>query len=395
MTPSRLLLTLLLVLNGLPGRAEVMLGVTSPAVRFSPGVWAGDAGRGGAKSRTTWNSGAWCVWRWTTAAAHPSATLRLANPTPGSAVSYFLDGTLTDAVPVPASGGIAIQGLTAPGPHTLRVFTRHSRQEARWAGGNAFTVSGLTLDDGAAPLTLPPRRPWILIVGDSITEGIGAGEGTGAGDGDSALADYSFLVGRGLEAAGYDPAVSACGYSGWLRPGDAHGDVPAYFPPSGEARWNKINARVSLLDGRGHLSGWGGMGEEPAAILLNYGVNECLSGTDPAALSVSVTGALTALRRAAPHARLLVLVPPGLADTRVYPAGPRTIAALDSGVAAYRRTHPADKNAVQIDLGAGTAHALASPAYGGGVHPNAAGHAFLAPLVLQAVLRFLPHNRNL
>ena len=150
--------------------------------------------------------------------------LQVTNQTSGSAVSYFLDGALTDNVAVPAHGGIALTGLSGSGRHTLLVYTRNSVQNDRWSGKNAFTVTGLILDEGARPLPAVVARPWALIVGDSITEGIQADNGR-----DSALSDYSFLVGQGLMAAGYDYAVSACGYSGWIRPGDAAGDVPAYF----------------------------------------------------------------------------------------------------------------------------------------------------------------------
>jgi len=380
-------LPLLLVVLLSPARVEVTLGVTSPAARFSPATWAGNAGRGGSVSRTSWNNGAWCEWRWTTPAARPAATLQLTNPTRGSAVSYFLDGALTDNVPVPASGGIPVEGLTGPGPHTLRVYLRNSPQADRWHGANACTVTGLVVDDGAKPLPTLPRQPWVLMVGDSITEGIQADGGR-----DSNLSDYSFLVGEGLKGAGYDTAVSACGYSGWLRPGDAGGDVPGYFlgDPAAQSRWNWIDAKTSLLDTRGHLSGWGGTGEEPAAILLNYGVNECLSRTPPAALSASVTGALTALHRAAPSARLLVLIPPGLADPRIYPNGQTYLAALNAGFNAYHKAHPADTKTVRLDFGPSVARALGSPAYGGGVHPNVAGHAFLAPILLRAMLAHLP-----
>ena len=376
-----LLLLLLTVAAALPARADVTLPVTSPAARFSPATWAGDGG-----SRRTWNNGAWCSWHWTTTSARPTATLLLSNPTMGSAVSYFLDGALTDNVPVPSSGGITISGLSSPGTHTLTVYTRNSRQDDRWHGLNSFAVAGLTLDGGAAPLPAPALRPWVLIVGDSITEGIQADDGA-----DDSLRDYAFLVGQGLNTAGLDYTVSACGYSGWIRPGDARSDVPAYFlAPGGAGRWNKIDADTSLLDPRGHLSAYGEIGQEPAAVLLDYGVNECLSGSDKPAMSASVLGSLLALRRAAPAALLLVLVPPGLADARVYPNGPAYHAALRAAFTAYRAAHPADRRTALVDLGPDVAHALASPAYGGGVHPHAAGHAYLAPLVLQAVLSRLP-----
>lgn len=105
-------LVLALWLCAVGARADVTLSVNSPAVRFSPGNWAGDAGRGGAARRTTWNNGAWCAWSWTAASDTPTATLGITNQTPGSTVSYFLDGALTDDVAVPTQGGIALAGLT-------------------------------------------------------------------------------------------------------------------------------------------------------------------------------------------------------------------------------------------------------------------------------------------
>lgn len=379
---------------GVGAKADVTLGVASPSVRFSPGGWAGDAGRGGSVRRTTWNNGAWCSWDWSTTSANPAATLQISNPTPGSALSYFIDGTLVDNVAVPAGGGIALMGLSGSGRHTLVVYTRSSSQRDRWGGANAFTVTGLTVDDGSNPLPAPKPRPWVYVVGDSITEGIGADNGR-----DSALSDYSFLVGRGLSAAGFDYGVSACGYSGWVRPGDAGGDVPAYYAvkngvySDAASRWDKIDARARLLDGRGHLSAFGGVGQEPSVVLINYATNEALSGASLADMTASVTRCLAALRGAAPNAWLLVLAPPGLSSARIFARGPAAVAALKLGVSAYGTVHPSDKRVMLLDFGPSVANALASPAYGGGVHPNAAGHAALAPLVLQAVLRVLGPGR--
>ena len=383
-----LLLCVFLYGSARRARADVTIGVDSRAARFSPATWSGNQGREGSVSRTTWNNGAWCAFYWSSFSDKPKATLQITNQTRGSFVSYFVDGTLVDAVEVPQRGGIEIKQIVGAGPHTLVVYTRNSPQDDRWQGRNAYTVTGLTVEDGATPGGAPQtRRPWVLMVGDSITEGIQADDGK-----DSNLSDYSFLVGQGLNAAGYDYAVSACGYSGWIRPGDAHADVPAYFyiDDTGYqpalSRWNRIDEQTSLLDTRGHLSGDGSVGDEPAAIVLNYMVNETLSGAYAATAQASVTGALIVLRQAAPNALLLVVVPPGLESKQIYPHAARYLTALSNGVAAYQVTHRTDKRVVLLDLGPDVANALASPAYGGGVHPHAAGHAFVAAQLLPGLL---------
>jgi hypothetical protein len=383
-----------LILAGLAGlclagsaRADVVIGVDSPAARFSPATWSGDSGRGGGIRRTSWNNGAWCSFSWRSASSAPSATLHLTNATPGSAISYFADGTLTDNVAAPADGGITIQGLAGNGEHQLTVYLRNSRQTARWNGANAFTVTGLSVEDGAVPVAAPPLRPYALFIGDSITEGILADDGR-----DSNLRDYSFLVGQGLKQAGYDYAVSACGYSGWLRRGDAQGDVPAYYSvrngvyDDSASRWNRIDAKTSLLDSAGHLSAYGERGQEPAAVIFNYMVNDAGSAAPLADVRASVIGSLSALRTAAPNAWIMVVVPQGLASTRVYPRGGPYIAGLRDAVEAYVAAHPTDRRVAVVDLGVGVANALASPAYGGGVHPNSAGHAFTAAHLLPEIL---------
>jgi lysophospholipase L1-like esterase len=47
-----------------------------------------------------------------------------------------------------------------------------------------------------------------------------------------------------------------------------------------------------------------------------------------------------------------------------------------------------------IDLGPDAGHAWASPVYGGGVHPNAAGQAYVAPMILEGVLKQLPRRER-
>lgn len=402
--PFCLLLAVGALLSPTPAAAQasVIIPVNSRAVRFSPGNWAGNAGRGGSEYRITWNNGAYCVWHWHSTASNPIATLEISNSTAGSAISYFIDGAFYDDVTVPESGGVPIHGVAGKGDHSLIVYTRDSRQDARWNEQNAFKITGLTLDGQSAPTDLPATRPWVEIVGDSITEGILANNGK-----DSNLSDYSFLVGQGLMQAGYDYGVSACGYSGWLRPGDAVEDVPAYYAVTGstkgqggtyddaKSRWSKIDDATSLLDSRGHISGYGGLGQEPSAIIINYGVNDAAAVASTSDVQASVTQCIAALREAAPQARIMILNPPGLASTTIYPDGDQYIAALRDGVAAYREAHPDDKRVSWVDLGQNVANALSSAPYGAGVHPNAAGHAYLAPLVLQAILKTIPASDSL
>ena len=376
----------------------ITIGVSSAAAFHSPGNWAGDTGRGGSVSRKSWNNGAYGSYTWSTAAASPTAKLLLSNATGGS-ISYFLDGAETDAVAVPTSGGITISGVTT-GSHILRFFLRQSPQSARWVNAgtaaNVFVDAGLTVDGASTPGTAPAFNKWIMEIGDSITEGIQAANGA-----DDNLADYSFLAGQGFMVAGYDYCVSACGYSGWLKTGDSGGDVPAYYFVSGStagaggtyadasSRWNKVDGLNSLLDTNSHLSAYGGTGQEPAAIFLNYGVNEDLNGLSISDTQASVQQALVALRAAAPLAQIIVSVPFGLYNTAVYGSGPSYVTAIKSGVAAYQAAVPSDTRTTLLDLGTTVSNVLASTVYGAAVHPNIRGHAYLAPLVVQSVLNRL------
>ncbi len=397
-----------LLLNGaFPGRSaalgrSVVLPVDSPSVHFSPGNWAGDSGRGGKLFRQSWCSGAYCVWCWSTTRSTSSATLLASNQTAGSSLSYFLDGHLVDNVPVPAAGGISIPNVSGPGKHVLKVYLRESQQQGRWESSNACKITGLALDGDASPGIAPGgNAPWALLIGDSITEGIGAHfDGSS-----SSLSDYAFLVGQGLMQEGMETGVSACGYSGWIRPGDGTADVPPYYTITGShdgvggayndaaSRWNKIDARTSLLDSAGHISAQGRKGQEPAMILINYGTNETLSSSNVSDMQASITQCLSALRAAAPHAWIRIFVPFGLESADVYPHGVPYIAAIKAGVTAYRAHNPKDAHVAIVDLGTSVANALASPLYGGGVHPNAAGHAFVAAQILPLVMERIHAER--
>jgi lysophospholipase L1-like esterase len=264
-------------------------------------------------------------------------------------------------------------------------------------GSNVLKVDGIAFGDGAVPIAGKRQPNWVLIIGDSITEGIQADNGR-----DNVLYDYSWLDAQALLARGYETGISACGYSGWVRPGCADGDVPGYYVVNKSAdgkwvyddatsRWNKIDGVSSLLDSQGKMSGYGSPNQPPSVIFFNYGTNETLSRAGTARMAASIEQCLPALRKAAPNAEIVVAVPFGIENTQVYGSeGLLYAAALRRAVRNYLKQHPDDRRTHLVDLGANVANALASPIYGAGVHPNMAGHAFLAPLVLQVIERFLP-----
>jgi lysophospholipase L1-like esterase len=354
----------------------MILRVDSAAAKFSPGNWKGDAGRSGDLHRQSWNNGAWCSFTWRAAVETPEATLLLARSATGR-ISYFLNGQLTDGVH--ASGEIAISGIAAGVDNTLVVYLRNSDQHARWNDGDSnVRVLGLRIDGLSSPGIAPPARPWVLLVGDSITEGIEAQNGA-----DNFLYSYSFHLSRAFDQLGFDIGVSACGFSGWLRPGDVGGDVPAYYMVAdgvyedGLSRWNKIDEGVSLLDEDGRISAYGGKNSGPEMILINYGTNDAICGCSRADVEASVTQALAALRQAAPGAVIGMIVPFGLESDTVFSDGPSYAASLRAGVADYRAAFADDDGVMLFDFGADFARMVTREPFANpnGIHPDLLGHA--------------------
>ncbi|HEY3328856.1 MAG TPA: SGNH/GDSL hydrolase family protein [Capsulimonadaceae bacterium] len=364
------------------------IGISSPAFVFSPGNWTGDDGRVGDKYRQSWNSGAYFRVTWSTTSASPVARLLLDTTQYAGAVSeipqltYCIDGRWhADIV---CDRDIEIGELTGPGSHQLAVYFQNSEQANRWgtsdqSGHCVLRVTGLAVDDDGEPVAGKRGDKWALMVGDSITEGCGT---TGN------LDVYSYLVGQSLRMQGYEYCVSACGYSGWLQYGDRPEDVLPYYFVSGssdgvggvydpaKSRWNKIDGAHSLLDSTGRLSGYGGTGQEPSLITINFGTNDFLWGSDMGDMEASITQSLAALRGAAPSAKIFVIIPFGqyVADH------------LKTAVARYQATNPTDNAVAIIDLGADTAAGLVDDGYYSGLHPNMRGHAVFAAQILGVIL---------
>jgi hypothetical protein len=367
--------------------------VDSPACVFSPATWTGDQDRAGSKFRQSWYPGAYFRVTWTTTNDNPHATLLLdTSPLQGRqnlpSFTYNVDGVWTDGVSCSADR-IDLTGLKGAGTHTLAVYFKTSEQSERWgsadeSGKNVLRVRGLEVDAEAKPQPVPPGPKWALIVGDSITEGSAANFGQSDN-----LCDWSFLVGQGLQERGYEYGVSACGWSGWIRPGDnPPGDVPPYYMVSdsnngefgtyddAKSRWNKIDGGHSLLDEAKHLSAYGGLGQEPSLILINYGTNDALSHANSSDLQASITQSLVALRSAAPQASIYLIVP----------FGQYALKPLQDGLAAYQASSPNDKKVFLIDLGVPVARALDANGYWSGLHPNLRGHAVFASKILSKMI---------
>lgn len=375
---------------------QITLPVDSPAVLFSPGNWTGDAGRGGKLFRQTWNAGAYFRVTWETTSAQPTARLLLDTSTfpsffKGPQIAYCIDGVWKSKIP--CANEILIEDLHGAGPHELCVVLQSSQQKERWgspgkSGLNVLRVTGLQLDAESRPVPNPPAAKWALIIGDSITEGIGATE----------LAPYSQLLGQALQTQGYEYSINACGWSGWLNPGDnPPGDVPGYYViknstqgtggqyDDAASRWNKIDGNNhSLLDDKGHLSADGQPGHEPSLILINYGTNDALHKSNPSDTQASIIQALAALRRSAPDAHIILLIPFGQYYAKE----------LKHAVATHHQTHPTDKKISLIDLGPTTAKSLAvKNGVLGGLHPNDRGHAMFAAKIIPQVLGILNEGK--
>jgi len=382
------------VLAQTPDASGVTIPVNSPAFVFSPGNWTGDQGRAGSVFRQSWYPGAYFRVTWSTTSADPIAAILLDTAVfrdikTKPDLTYNIDGVWTDNISC-ATDHITIKGLKGAGTHTLSVYFRNSDQSNRWgsaenSGKNVVRVTGLLVDSEAKPEIALVGAKWALIIGDSITEGSAANFGQ-----NDNLSDWSYLVGQGLQEQNYEYGVSACGWSGWIRPGDnPPGDVPPYYMISGssngtgghydeaKSRWNKIDAgrNHSLLDSANRLSGYGATGQEPSLILINYGTNDDLSHANASDLQTSITQSLSALRVAAPQASIYLIVP----------FGQYALKPLQDGLAAYQAMAPGDKKVFLIDLAKPAANALAANGYWSGLHPNLRAHAVFAAKILSKI----------
>jgi len=372
----------------------ITIPVSSKAFMFSPGNWTGNNGRIGDGFRQTWNPGAYFCVAWET--KNSKSFVRILFDTCGYTpdfkpmIAYAVDGVWKS--PVPVTNEIAIDEVSGNGKHELRVcFLQGSVQKERWGGNgksgrNVIRVTGFRIDKESVPSEVSPGSIWALIIGDSITEGNGA----------TGMSGYSFLVGEALRTMGYEYCISACGWSGWINKGDVPpGDVPGYYfirnsnkGSGGEyddvaSRWNKIDGNTSLLDSRGNISANGQSGQEPGLIMINYGTNDILHHSNPDDTFASMVQSLAALRKSAPSAQIIIIIP----------FGQYFVSELKKAVEIHKKAHPKDKKIAIIDLGQGVAGTLEEKThFMGSLHPNDRGHANFAAAIIPQMIDILLQN---
>jgi lysophospholipase L1-like esterase len=373
--------------------------VTNAAFHFSPINWVGDTGRGGSVYRRSAYPGAYFSFTFT-ASSSPTATILLGG-TGSSTASVFVNGTLTDNVSV-SGATLAISGLTPSASNTVTVWLRTN---GTW--GNAGTqveVTGMQLDSSSTPGTAPTYpKGWIEIVGDSITHGYKTDWVAQT----NFVHTYAFMICQSLMQDGYDCGINAITGSGWLVPGNS-GNFPAYYVVSGSSggvggtytdassRWNKVDSGLSALDSNSHLSAYGSTGQEPVGVFICYGTNEANQNTtyDTSDTQAAVNQSITAIRAAAPKAKIGVILPFPLLAGVDYSAAISAsyLAAIEAGIAA----HSGDPAVGTINVGAplatyvysnqSSSFSATSPATAGDTfHPTALGHAMFAPAILDQI----------
>jgi lysophospholipase L1-like esterase len=296
------------------------------------------------------------------------------------AVAYSLDeGAFVAVQLTSASTAITIAVATA-GVHTLFLYFKQyaplgGTTVDRWVTPvNQVRITGLTLPAGTTqPLTQAPtlRSKRALGFGDSITEG----SNSVSGGTDDPLLSYLRACMAGLDA---EFGIVGFAGQGWTYAPSSTG-VKKFHTPADDANttWNKYFAGQSRL-----VSGL--FSPAPDYITVAHGTNDALQAIANATVTAAANDWLTAVRAAAPSARVFVLVPPGR-----YKKTALTAATLP------------DATCYLIDLGAEVAGGLVAygseagdgaAGYGAasrrsvdGLHPNAVGHAELGARLTDAI----------
>lgn len=261
-----------------------MIAPNDPAILYSPYTWDVTAARA-----KTINAGAYFRLIITGAPSSVTLTFDMTDvSTPVPKVTYEVDGVVLRTVDLAATITIPLPPETTWDQHLLTVTVEATSETVdRWnTQKSAIKFTGI---DTAGTAGAPAARPRkVLVLGDSITEGVRTLNATASTDTarNSSRNAWSHQLGTLLDA---EIGVVGFGATGLSRAGA--GNVPAL-----SGFWNK-----QWLDGptRGVESA------APDYIVINMGTND-LDSTDITALYISL---LNAILTATSGTRIFCMVP--------------------------------------------------------------------------------------
>jgi lysophospholipase L1-like esterase len=281
-------------------------------------------------------------------------------------LSWVIDGgSQSTAQLTSSSTTVSLGSSLSAGSHTLQVWCFSTdAYTARWAAGeSSCKITAMVLDTGQALSAATLNAKRMIIFGDSITEGAWILGNT------TDLTNYSlYEVGNYSYAdqvaldLGVEYGKASFGGQSWMN--TFNSDIPP-LPNT----WNYYFGTNSRLYGVSQFS------PLPDYMMVNMGTN------DSAVSITTVQSWLQSIRNAAGiNCKMFVLV-----DFRQTQA-----ANIIAGFQAYKKASM-DGYAFLINLGSsGVTYSTTVPTYSyDGAHPNAAGHAALAPLIYLAIQGYI------
>ena len=379
---------------------------------WSPAAWVSNNGRSTGNFEQTNEQGSYARLYFTSSTTSPTCSVIFDCSTYSSIaappeISYQVDGLWTDNITL-SSSGTDVVSLTMPstsGAHVVTIWCRNASQFGGWSGitpnyNNVYRIVGAAIDTNSTAGTAPAfsgNNNWVMFIGPSLAVGTYANNAY-----DDSLVAYPHFEGEAFRnIQGYEYCTKAFGDLGFGAQGEADSLVPALYPITGSSggtggtlgpcSWNMIDPNNSLLDSSNYISAYGSTSQQPYAIQVNLGDNDCRVAMSASNLEASVTQFLVALRAAAPNA--WIFIGPGeemgIAAGGSFASDPAYAGYVDTGVNNYLTANPADTKTKLIDFTASlSGTVLEVPYLGGGyVHPNSSGHALIADTIMSYITK--------
>jgi GDSL-like Lipase/Acylhydrolase family len=337
----------------------------------SPLNWAPDASAisaGYTGSVKAFNAGAYLRF-YVTGASQVMLYLD-SNFTSGYFAVQIDGGPLNSITGTPATGNTTFPiGLPDTGPHVIWVkLWSVTVGNGRWDGSTSVGVLGVGLPTGATMFAPTIKSLFVLLYGDSITEG-SSSQGTiyGVVAADANQYAYSYYICEALYEIGYEYSIVGCAGQGYISAG-----VGAVLPMitignDANSAWDKVITGVTRLSGNLFST-------QPNLIIVNQGTNDYNNNNTGIPLQQGIEALWAAFLVAAPKVSILTIVPFGgfvRADIDIAyatVANKRNFGLIDLNIVS-RMPYYADS--------------------GGGIHPGVWGHANIASLMLPLVTNFI------